>query len=69
MAFTDGGGVCLSNEIELLGEYWSKLELDPFEQRAEEWFAGILVSHCIAADWLFEMELLLMIEAGDGVEN
>ena len=68
-AFTEGGGVCLSSEIELLGEYWSRLELDPFEQSADEWLAGKLVSHCMVDDWLFEIELLLMMEAGDGVEN
>lgn len=65
----DNGGLCLCNEIELLGEYWSKLEFEPFEHKfVAEFVVGKLVSHCIV-DWLFEIELLLIMDAGDGVEN
>lgn len=70
ICLTDGGGVWWCN-IELLGEYWSKLELEPFEHRFVIEFVtvGRFGSHAIVVEWLFEIELLLIIDAGDGVEN
>ena len=72
-ALTDGGGVWRKNTDELPGEYWSLngSSLDePFEHRFADEFIVWFVSHWIVDDWLFETELLLIIDAvGDGVEN